>query len=119
PLADSASHYLTLSPPTVHVHIDVQQYAEKTIAGLPVEARSVPQNKEVILIPPKIDVVVRGGVDQLATLSNDSFHTSVDYNVIVADSTGYTDATIVAPKGVQLVARKPERMQFIIRSRLQ
>lgn len=117
-LADSASHYLRLSQQTVNVRIDVQQFAEKTITGLPVETHAVPQNKEVILIPPKIDLIVRGGVEQLSTLGNDRFSASVDYGVIVADSTGYTDALVVSPKGVQLVAKKPERMQFIIRTKL-
>jgi YbbR domain-containing protein len=118
PLADSASHYLSLSPQAVHVKIDVQQFAEKTITGLPVETHAVPQNKEVILIPPRIDLVVRGGVEQLGTLGNDSFNATVDYGVIVADSTGYTDPVVVSPKGVQLVTKKPERMQFIIRTKL-
>ena len=118
PLADSASHYLRLSPQAVHVRIDVQQFAEKTITGLPVETRAVPQNKEVILIPPKIDLIVRGGVEQLSTLGNDSFNAAVDYGVIVNDSTGYIDPVVVSPKGVQLVTKKPERMQFIIRTKL-
>ena len=118
PLVDSASHYLIISPPEVHMKIDVQQFAEKTIAGLPVESQDVPINKEVILIPPKIDVIVRGGVDQLGALGVDSFHASIDYRVLVADSTGYTNPSILTPKGVQLVNTKPTRMQFIIRTRL-
>jgi YbbR domain-containing protein len=117
-LADSASHYLRLSPQAVHVRIDVQQFAEKTINGLPVETHAVPQNKEVILIPPKIDLIVRGGVEQLSTLGNDSFSAVVDYTVIITDSTGYTDPIVVSPKGVYLVTKKPERMQFIIRTKL-
>ncbi len=118
PLSDSASQYLWLSPATVHVRVDVQQLAEKTIAGLPVQTYHVPLNKEVILIPPKIDIIVRGGVQQLATIVGDSFHVSIDYDDIVADSTGYADVAIVSPKGIQLVDRKPARMQFIIRTRL-
>lgn len=118
PLSDSASQYLWLSPATVHVRVDVQQLAEKTIAGLPVQTYHVPLNKEVILIPPRIDIIVRGGVQQLATVVGDSFRASIDYDDIVADSTGYADVAITSPKGVQLVDRKPGRMQFIIRTRL-
>ena len=117
-LADSASHYLKLFPQKVRIRINVQQFAEKTIVGLTVETNAVPQNKEVILIPPKIDIVVRGGVEQLATLDNENFSASINYSEIVDDSTGYTDPIIVSPQGVQLVAKKPERMQFIIRTRL-
>lgn len=118
PLADSASYCLDLSPEMVNVRINVQQYAEKTMTGLLVETKSVPQSKEVILIPPKIDLIVRGGVEQLAMLGNDSFRVSVDYSALVHDSTGYTDPIVLSPKEVHLVAKKPERMQFIIRTRL-
>lgn len=118
PLADSASHYLKFFPQKVRVTINVQQFAEKTIVGLPVETNAVPANKEVILIPPKIDVIVRGGVDQLATLGNEDFTASVGYGKIVEDSTGYTEPTVIAPRGIQLVTKKPERMQFVIRTRL-
>jgi hypothetical protein len=118
PLKDSASSYLALTPASVRVSINVQQLAEKTIAGLPVEVRDAPRNKEVILIPPRIDVVVRGGVLQLATLANDSFRASVDYRSIITDTTGYVDPVVTSPAGVQMVQVKPERMQFVIRTRL-
>ncbi len=117
-LADSASQYLRFFPQKVRVRIDVQQFAEKTIVGLTVETNAVPQDKEVILIPPKIDIIVRGGVEQLATLDNVSFSASMNYRDIVHDSTGYAEPEVMLPKGVQLVARKPDRMQFIIRTRL-
>jgi YbbR domain-containing protein len=117
-LADSASQYVKLSPRTVSLHIDVQQYAEKTFAGLPVATEDVPSNKEVILIPPKIDLIVRGGVQLLSTLGNDNFRATVSYRAIVDDSSGYTEPHVVAPRGVELVTKKPERMQFIIRTKL-
>jgi hypothetical protein len=118
PLADSASHYLAFTPEVVHVRVDVQQFAEKTVTGLVVEPLGVPSNREVILIPPKIDIVVRGGVGQLAALSVESFRATVDYTVLLSDTTGYASASIASPKGVQLVNKKPDRMQFIIRTRL-
>jgi YbbR domain-containing protein len=118
PLVDSASQYLTLYPQVVHVRIDVQQFAEKTVTGLLVETQTVPYHKEVILIPPKIDIVVRGGIQQLATLSNDSFRVIIDYSDIIADSTGYADPLVIVPQGVQLVNKKPNRMQFVVRTRL-
>ena len=118
PLADSASHYLTLYPQKVRVRVNVQQFAEKTIVGLTVETEAVPPNKEVILIPPKIDVIVRGGVDQLSTLGNENFSASISYGEIVEDSTGYAEPEVTSPKGVQVVSKRPERMQFIIRTKL-
>jgi hypothetical protein len=42
----------------------------------------------------------------------------VSYRAIVDDSSGYTEPHVVAPRGVELVTKKPERMQFIIRTKL-
>lgn len=118
PLADYASQYFTLSPSSVRMKMDVQQLAEKTLVGLPVDTYGVPANREVILIPPKITLIVRGGVQQLATLDIDSFRASLDYAKLNADSSGYSTPRIDLPKDVQVVGMKPERMQFIIRTKL-
>jgi hypothetical protein len=102
----------------VRVHIDVQQFAEKTVTGVPVETRGVPYHREVILIPPRVDLVVRGGVQQLSTLTDDSFRVTIDYKDLLEDSSGYADPMVILARGIELVSKKPERMQFVIRKRL-
>lgn len=117
-LAAPGSRLVQLSAKQVHITVDVEPFAEKTVSGLMVEVRSVEPSREVILIPPKIDVVIRGGIRQLSTISAEDFHVSVDYRAVVADSSGYVDADIVAPPGVQVVARKPDHLQYVVRRRL-
>ncbi|MCZ6776348.1 MAG: CdaR family protein [Ignavibacteria bacterium] len=118
PLAESASYMLSFSPPSVHVRINVQPFAEKTIPGLTIRVHSVPPNREVILIPPKIDIVVRGNIEQLSELTGSNFEATVDYDAILADTSGYVDARIDLPPGLQVVNRRPERHQYIVRKRL-
>ncbi len=118
PLADTSSYKLRFWPAEVRVQINVQPYAEKPFSGLPVEVLSVPNNREVILIPPKIDIVVRGGIDQLSALSLQDFRASVDYSVVVNDTSGYMEPQVVPPPGIQLVSKRPERLQYIVRKRL-
>ncbi len=117
-IIDTSMQTLTVSPTTVHFTINVQPLAEKIFSGLPVEVRGEQPNREVILIPPKIEIVVRGGIEQLSALTRNDFRATVDYNTILADTTGYTDVEVIPPSGVQVVARRPDRLQYIVRTRL-
>ncbi len=117
-LAPAGSRMVELSVARVHLAADIEPFAEKTVSGLLVEVRNVTPGRELILIPPKIDVVIRGGIRQLSNITMDDFHVSVDYGNVVADSSGYVDADIVAPPGVEVVARTPEHLQYVVRRRL-
>lgn len=117
-LMPSGSRVVQFSVQQVHITADIEPFAEKTVSGLMVQVQSVAPNRELILIPSRIDVVVRGGIRQLSTISAEDFHVSVDYRNVVADSSGYVDPDIIAPPGVQVVARKPDHLQYIVRRRL-
>ena len=109
---------LSFSPPSINVRINVQPFAEKTIPGLTAQVQSVPPNREVILIPPKIDIVVRGDIEQLSELTLSDFEATIDFDAILADTSGYVSAKIDLPPGLQMVSRRPERHQYIVRKRL-
>ncbi|MFN0157275.1 MAG: hypothetical protein ACKVRP_04285 [Bacteroidota bacterium] len=117
-LLESSRYQLAFNPSGVNVRLDVQWYAEKVFAGLPVELLSVPPHREVILVPPRIDLVVRGGVDQLSALSLADFRASLDYIVILSDSSGYLEPEVIAPSGVQIVSTRPDGLRYIVRKRL-
>jgi YbbR domain-containing protein len=118
PLAPSPIYLVSLSTSSVHIRINVEPFAEKVFSGLPVEIRSVAPNREVILIPPKIEIVARGGSKQLSNTAPSDFRLSVDYRSILADTTGIIDPDISAPPGVQVVSRRPEHLQYVVRRRL-
>ncbi len=103
---------------SARVRVNVEPFAEKLFAGIPVTVLSVPPGREVILIPPRLDVVARGGIEQLAAISGDRFSASVEYAVLEQDSTGFVVPGLIVPEGVRVVERKPERFQFIIRKKL-
>jgi YbbR domain-containing protein len=118
PLMESPEFMVECTPPVVRVRINVQPFAEKVFSGLAVELRSLPSNRDVIFIPPKIEIVARGGIRQLASILPVDFQVSVEYERIVADTTGTIEPHINTPQGVQVVARRPERVQYIVRKRL-
>ncbi len=118
PLASSLTYRLSLSASRVHIRMTVEPFAEKTLSGLPVEAIAVAPSRELILIPPKIDIVVRGGIKQLANLGVGDFRVSVNYRNVLADSTGTVEAEVDSLSGVQVVSKKPEKLQYVVRKRL-
>lgn len=118
PLASSPIYLVSLSASSVHIRINIEPFAEKVFSGLPVEIRSVAPNREVILIPPKIEIVARGGIKQLSNTSPSDFRLAVDYRMILADTTGIIDPDITAPPGIQVVSRRPEHLQYVVRRRL-
>lgn len=118
PLASPAPYEVAFSVPAVRIAISVEPFAEKIVTGLPVQVTALPANREVILIPPRIEIVVRAGIRQLSALSAGDFRVVTDYAGIAADSTGAVDTDVSCPAGVQLVTKRPEHVQYIVRKRL-
>jgi hypothetical protein len=118
PLASAAPYEIAFSVPSVRIAISVEPFAEKIITGLPVHVTAVPANREVILLPPRIEIVVRAGIRQLSGLSAGDFRVETDYAHIAADSTGTIETDVWCPAGVQLVTKRPEHLQYIVRKRL-
>jgi hypothetical protein len=102
----------------VRLTLNVQPFAEKNFSGVPVTASMSPQNYEVIFIPPKMDLTVRGGIDQLVRVSADDFEASVPYESLVRDSTDVVVPSVSGPSEVSIISRRPERFRFIIRKKL-
>ena len=115
---DTTTNIFSVSPHKIHVAINIQPLAEKVFSGLSVEVQGEQPNREVILIPPRIEIVARGAIDQLSALGVHDFRATVDYNVILSDTTGFAEVEIMPPAGVQIVARRPDRLQYIVRARL-
>ncbi len=115
-LNDSISS-LAFTPERVSLRLNVQQFAEKDFPGIPIEFVSVPPNREIILSSSKLDVFVRGGIDQLAHVNSSSFRVIVDYRVILEDTSGFIEPEIISPAGIQVVRRTPERLQYVIRKK--
>ena len=109
---------LDISPKQVRLIVDIQPFAEKTVAGVVITAISVPSNREIIFIPPKIDLIVRGGIDRLAKLTPDDFPVVFNYQYLVKDTIGILTPQPVTPEGIKVLQKIPEQIRFTIRKRL-
>lgn len=117
PLADT-NVLLIFTPSRVKLSVPVQQLAEKMFAHIPLELVSVPSNREVLLSPPYLDIVVRGGIEQLADVGLRAVRAVVDYRAILADTSGTVEPQIILPPGLRVVRKTPERVQYVLRKKI-
>lgn len=117
PLEESQYHSFDIHQKSVRVAFDVQAFAEQEFSDIAINVKGIPSNREVVLIPSRLSIIVRGPIDQLAKLSSQQFHSSVAYGDLAADSAGFVVPSLESKAGVQIVNRKPDRVQFIIRKR--
>jgi YbbR domain-containing protein len=106
---------IAVGPSTAVVHFDVQAIAEKKITNITVSVSQLPSNRQVMLIPPKIDIVIRSGAQYVAGVSDKDITAYVDYRSLLLDTSGTVQPTIVCPENVSVVHRSPEILQYVMR----
>ncbi len=97
------------------VFINVQKIVEMNFDDLPVKIDDIPKDRDIIILPNKISIGVRGGIDILGKISPDQFKITVNYRNIVLDTLGSVQPDIELPKNIQLIYSKPERLRYIIK----
>lgn len=106
----------SFSSNSVEATIDVQRIVDKQFEDIPVEVIDLPDGKEVVLLPNKIGIQVRGGIEILGKLKPGQFNAYVKYLTLVRDTTGSVKPEISLPKNVTLQFTKPDRLRYVIRS---
>ena len=115
PLSDTIAFGVTATPSVVDLQGDIQPTAEKSFKAIPVELNQVPGNRLVVLIPPKIDIIVRGGIEQIASLDRKDLSAYIDYRSILLDTTGSIQPVVNVPRNIRIVHQEPERLQYVVR----
>jgi YbbR domain-containing protein len=114
-LSDTLGGLVSLDIGQAEVHFDVQPIAEKTISGLRILVEGTPANREVLIIPPRVDIVIRGGINQLAAVEDNDFSIRIHYREILADTSGTLPVNVEGPREVRIVQQNPDRIQYVIR----
>lgn len=115
PLSDTLAGIVTVDAREVNVRVDVEQVAENTYHGVPVNIIDNFDSAEVLLLPPTVDVTVRGGINEMANVTSDSFHVTVNFHSLSRSSSNSFRPTVNAPAQMQVIAVKPDSIEFIIR----
>ena len=106
---------MSYSSNNVNVILDVQKIVDKNFDNLPVEVIDIPPDRNVVLLPNKISIGLRGGVDVLAKLNSDQLKAHINYRDVVLDTLGSIAPKITLPENTSLIYIKPERLRYIIK----
>ncbi len=99
----------------VNIILDVQKIVDKNFDNLPVDIVDVPSDRSVVLLPNKISIGLRGGVDVLAKLDNGHLMAHINYRDVVLDTLGSIAPKVELPDNTSLIYIKPERLRYIIK----
>ena len=106
---------MTYSNPAVRVNLDVQKIVDKTFDNIYVKMNDVPRDRDVVLLPNRINVGVRGGIDILGRLDSTQFKAYINYREVVEDTLGSVAPHVSIPGNTKLIFIKPERLRYIIK----
>jgi YbbR domain-containing protein len=106
---------MNFSSRNVNIILDVQKIVDKNFDNLSVNIIDIPSDRNVILLPNKISIGLRGGVDVLAKLSGDQLKAHINYRDVVLDTLGSIAPKITLPENTSLIYIKPERLRYIIK----
>ncbi len=100
---------------SVQVTLDVQKIVDKNFDNLLVNVVDVPKDRSVLLMPNRISIGVRGGIDVLGKLDTTKFNAYVNYREVVLDTLGSVVPHIDMPENTTLLFIKPDRLRYIIK----
>jgi YbbR domain-containing protein len=116
-LKDTLGNLIQVEPQAVEVRFDVQLAAEKTFDDLHVEIVGLPPDKEVLLVPPKLSLSLKGGVENLSKLTPGEIRVYIDYSKIENDTLGFIVPQVNLPFEATIVSLSPDKFEYIIKKR--
>ena len=118
-LKDTLSNIVKIDPSQISFYYKVELSAEKSFDDIAVNVINIPEDKEVLLIPPKVNLSVRGGVEQLSQISMSDIKVNVEFNLIESDTLGFIIPEVNIPEELNLLKIEPQKLQYIIKKKLQ
>ncbi|MDD5363073.1 MAG: CdaR family protein [Ignavibacteria bacterium] len=116
-ILDTLGNTVKIEPKNITVNYKIELSAEKTFDDISVEIYGVPQDREVLIIPPKISISLRGGVEVLSKLNPGEIKVGVDFKTIENDEQGYITPTIELTDELSVIKSEPQKFQYIIKKK--
>ena len=116
-LIDTLGNQIKIEPTEVNVSYKVELSAEKVFDDVDVNVYGIPSNKDVLIIPPKISITLRGGVEELSKLTAKDLNIGINYHQIEADEQGEVEPTIELSDIFTLIKVQPQRFKYIIKNK--
>jgi YbbR domain-containing protein len=106
---------MTYKDDAVTVNIDVQRIVEKSFDSLLVRVVDIPRDRNVVLLPNRVNISIRGGIDVLGKIDTSQFNAYVNFREVVMDTVGSIVPHLEIPENTSLIFIKPERLRYIIK----
>jgi len=116
-LIDSLGNQVKVDPVVVNVSYKLELSAEKTFEDIDVNVYGVPIDKDVLIIPPKISISLRGGVEELSKLTVKDIKIGINFKQIESDEQGEVEPSIELSDIFTLIKVEPQRFQYIIKKK--
>ncbi len=116
-LKDTLTNLLKAEPKQISFSYNIQLSAEKNFDDITVNVLNVPDDKEVLLVPPKVNISIRGGVEQLTQLSTQDIIVNVEFEKIESDTLGFIIPEVKIPGETNLLKTEPRKLQYIIKKK--
>ncbi|NOX18924.1 MAG: YbbR-like domain-containing protein [Chlorobi bacterium] len=122
-LHDNFTGYLQLKPlkgisfahKMVKISFKVQKIVEREFLNVVVSTLDVPPRQEIILIPSKIKVILKGGIDILTSMNSSDISASITFKQAVEDTVGALFPKIILPEKTRLLKVEPEKLNYKIK----
>lgn len=115
PLSDTLSGIVTLGAKSVTVGVNVQQVAENIYRDIPIKVVDNKDSTNIILLPPTVDVTLRGGINTMSQITSDSLSVTVNYNQLIHSYFPHVKPVVKAPPTLQVISIDPDSVDFVIR----
>lgn len=115
PLSDSLSGIVRVGASEARIRVDVEQVADNTYSDIPITITRNTDSADVLLLPPTVNVTVRGGINEMANVTPDSFKVTYDYRRLIRSRSTFFRPRIKGPSHLQIIGVTPDSIEFIIR----
>ncbi|MEO8665417.1 MAG: CdaR family protein [Ignavibacteria bacterium] len=116
-IKDTLPNLIRINKQQVSYSYNIQLSAEKNFDEVYVNVTNVPDDKEVLLIPPRISLSLRGGVEQLTQIGSSDIKSEIEFGKIESDTLGFIIPEIIIPDGTSLLKYDPQKLQYIIKNK--
>lgn len=115
PVKDSLRGVVRRDVEAVTLYIPTEQLADMWFRDIRVHLRHVPADRQVLLAQQTIDLSVRGGVNILSLYSADDFVAEIEFEEIVADTSGSIVPMLQLPPELKLLRMEPPAIRYTMR----
>ena len=106
---------ISVKPTKINLYFDVQKIVDREIGEIPVVIRNMPHDRSIVLLPDRIDISIRGGINILGKINREEIEAYINYSDIITDTLGSLAPTINVPRNTKVLFRKPDRVKYIIK----